>query len=65
MHQIETLTDLRPTLVFLGIAQLFKYISTIIDDNIVTMGQSMGLVVEADDTEKLLEDNSIELTTIL
>ena len=36
--------------------------STIIDD-IVTIGQSMGLEVDADDVEELLEDHSIELTT--
>ena len=36
--------------------------STIIDD-IVTIKQSMGLEVDADDIEELLEDHSIELTT--
>ena len=36
--------------------------STIID-NIVTMGQSMGLEVDADDVEELLEEHSNELTT--
>ena len=35
---------------------------TIIDD-VVTMRQSMGLEVDADDIEELLEDHSIELTT--
>ena len=34
--------------------------STIIDD-IVTIGQSIGLEVEADDIEQLLEDHCIEL----
>ena len=36
--------------------------STIIDD-IVTTGQSMGLEIDADDIDQLLEDHSIELTT--
>ena len=36
--------------------------STIIDD-IMTIGQSMRLEVDADDIEDLLEDHSIELTT--
>ena len=36
--------------------------STIVDD-IVTIGQSMGSEVEADDIEELLEDHCIELTT--
>ena len=35
--------------------------STIIND-IVTMGQSMGLEVDADDIEELLVDHSIKLT---
>ena len=52
MYQIETLTDLRPTLVLLGIAN-FLNDSTIVDD-IVTIGQSMGLEVNADDIEELL-----------
>ena len=36
--------------------------STIIDD-IVSIGQNMGLDVDADDIKELLEDHSIELTT--
>ena len=35
---------------------------TIIDD-IVTIGQNIGLEIEADDIEELLEDHCIELTT--
>ena len=62
MYQIETLTDLRPTLVLLGMDKVIVDDSTIID-NIVTMGQSMGLEVNADNIEQLLEDHSIELTT--
>ena len=52
MYQIETTTDLRPTLVLLGIGQKFVYGSTIVDD-IVTMGQSVVLEVDADDIEEL------------
>ena len=61
MCQIETLTDLRPTLVLLRIANFFND-STIIDD-IVTIRQGIGLEVYAYDIEELLEDNIIELTT--
>ena len=61
MYQIETLTDLRPTLVLLDIAPKIDD-STIIDD-IVTIGQSMGLEVDADYIEEPLEDHNIEQTT--
>ena len=60
VHQIQTLTDMRLTLVLLGIAKNI-YDSTIIDD-IMTIGQSMGLEVDADDIEERLEEHSIELT---
>ena len=52
MYQIETLTDMRPTLVLIGMApKNFLYDSTIIDD-IVTIGHSIGLEVDADDIEE-------------
>ena len=60
MYQIETLTVLWPTLV-LPCQRIFDD-STIIDD-VVTIGQSMGLEVEADDIEELLEGDCIELNT--
>ena len=50
------------TLLLLGMANFFKD-STIMDD-IVTMGQNMGLEVDADDIEELLEDHCIKLTTV-
>ena len=56
------LDGLRPTLVQPGIAISFLYNSAIMDD-IVTIGQSMGSEVDADNIEKILEDHSIELTT--
>ena len=52
MHHIETLTDLRQTQALLGIGQKIVDDSTIIDD-IVTIGQRMGLEVDADDIEEL------------
>ena len=56
-----TLTDLRQTSVLLGIANFFWGDSTVIDD-IVTIGQSMGLEVDADGIEELFEGHCIELT---
>ena len=62
MYHIETLTDLRPTQVLLGMGQKIADDSAIIDD-IVTIGQSIGLEVDVYDIEEFLEDYSIKLTT--
>ena len=43
-------------------SQKIVHDSTIVVD-IVTIGQSMGLEVDADDNEELLDDRNIELTT--
>ena len=61
MYQIETVTDLRQYLVLLGMAK--KEDDSTINDHIETIGQSMGLEVDADEIEELFEDHSIELTT--
>ena len=52
MYHIETLKGLRPT-GSVRHTQKIVYDSTIIDD-IVTIGQSMGMEVDADDIEELL-----------
>ena len=62
VYQIETLTGMRPTLTSARHSPKIVDDSTVIDDA-VTIGQSMLLEVDADDIEKLLEDNGIKLTT--